>query len=106
VIVPAVSPKEIVVPSSSTSMIYLKSIVVGVLAVLGAAVAVVGIFTLLAHMLGGDVRAGVNLNWKVGLTAVLIFALGFAWQFRQATRLTRGPDADKKATSSASTRRG
>ncbi len=92
-------------------MIYLKSILTGVLAVLAAAVAVVGMFALLASMLGGDVRSGINLNWKAGLTATLIFALGFAWQFRRATKSARGrggdkKDTDKKATSSASTRRG
>ena len=87
-------------------MIYLKSILAGVLAVVAAAVAVVGMFALLASMLGGDVRSGLDLNWKVGLTAILIFALGFAWQFRRATKLARESDADKNAPGSSSTKRG
>ena len=92
--------------SSGKRMIYVKSIVAGVLAVVVAAAAVIGIFALLVGMIGGDWRSGISLNWKVGLTAVLIFGLGFAWQFRRASKPEPAPPADKKTTNSASTRRG
>lgn len=87
-------------------MVYLKSILAGVLVVVATGVGVVGLFAVLAKILGGDVRPGANLTWQTGVTAALIFVLGFLWQFRRMGKTPQESKADKKTSGSASTRRG
>jgi hypothetical protein len=98
--------KENAASTANDWMIYAKSVLAGFLAVLLAAAGVVGMFALIVTMMGGDWRSGMKLSWKVGITAALIFGLGFAWQFRRASKPAGVPAPDKKTTSSASARRG
>ena len=67
-------------------MIYLKSALAGLIAVFFVAGSVV--ICALAYSLTFGVRfVGIQVHWfKMALTVLLIFAAGFAWQFRKLSR--------------------
>jgi hypothetical protein len=77
-------------------LVYLKSVLAGLAALAVSAILVVGVLALALFAVSrrsgsvgiGAVSVGISdgLLWLFGLGGVLIFAAGFWWEFRRASR--------------------
>ena len=66
-------------------MVYLKSIIAGVLALLFAAVLIATIFLVAVRVIGIgiDMNLGSPLFW---LPAIVVFGAGFFWEYRRLSK--------------------
>ena len=82
------------IPQREAKMVYFKSVIAGLIAIIGAVILMVVVVTAFLGFLSRDLPAGETYAWdpiSIGRSSLIpwvfllvVFMLGFAWEYRRA----------------------